>query len=184
MSVMQIWKNVGIGSDGVGEERQHTMIYGWHFLNDGEAHGGYKPPTDGSMEKIDGNPVVCRHGFHASRQPLDALNYAHGAIVRRVVLSGKIEEGDDKLVATQRRELWRADATITLHKFAVWCANQALQNERKAGREPDMRSWAAIQAAANSLSVILPSSQSSLACIAAHERMSGSRPAFRSFCSA
>jgi hypothetical protein len=38
-----------------------------------------------------------------------------------------------------------ADATKTLHEFACWCAEQALLREREAGREPDKRSWAAIE---------------------------------------
>jgi hypothetical protein len=123
------------------------MIYGWHFLcDDGTAAGGYVPPSDGSMEKIEPPIVLCERGFHASKRPIDALRYANGALIRRVVMSGEIIEDDDKVVATQRRELWRADATIAMHRFAVWCANEALIKERRAGREPDIRSWAALQA--------------------------------------
>ena len=33
-----------------------------------------------------------------------------------------------------------------LHEFACWCAEQALLREREAGREPDARSWAAVEA--------------------------------------
>tara|TARA_Y100000310_G_scaffold246639_1_gene252016 strand:- start:5600 stop:6316 length:717 start_codon:yes stop_codon:yes gene_type:complete len=33
-----------------------------------------------------------------------------------------------------------------LHGFACWCAEQSLQAERAAGRDPDPRSWAAIEA--------------------------------------
>jgi len=32
-----------------------------------------------------------------------------------------------------------------LHEFACWCAEWALKRERKAGREPDKRSWDAIR---------------------------------------
>ena len=32
------------------------------------------------------------------------------------------------------------------HLWACWCAERALKRERKAGREPDQRSWAAIEA--------------------------------------
>ena len=32
-----------------------------------------------------------------------------------------------------------------LHLFACWCAEQTLQAEREAGREPDSTSWAAIE---------------------------------------
>ena len=35
----------------------------------------------------------------------------------------------------------------TLREFACWCARNALNTERKAGREPDPRSWAAVDVA-------------------------------------
>ncbi len=41
------------------------------------------------------------------------------------------------------REGWVPDAI--LHAFACDCAERALQREREAGREPDARSWRAIQ---------------------------------------
>jgi len=31
------------------------------------------------------------------------------------------------------------------HRFALWCAGRALRRERKAGREPDPRSWEALR---------------------------------------
>ena len=50
---------------------------------------------------------------------------------------------DDKLWAVCREELIPA---ATLHEFACRCAEAALMREREAGREPDTRSWAAIEA--------------------------------------
>ena len=49
----------------------------------------------------------------------------------------------DRLWAVLREELVPAN---TLHEFACQCAEAALMRERKAGREPDPRSWAAIDA--------------------------------------
>jgi hypothetical protein len=49
---------------------------------------------------------------------------------------------EDRLWAVLREELIPAPV---LHEFACGCAEQALLSERKAGREPDPRSWTAIE---------------------------------------
>ena len=48
----------------------------------------------------------------------------------------------DRFWAVLREDLIPAPI---LHEFACWCAVQALLREREAGREPDPRSWAAIE---------------------------------------
>jgi hypothetical protein len=106
-------------------------VYGWHFLaNDGTTRGGTKPKKGGT-EKYDGKLEMCASGFHASRRAIDALGYAQGNIVRRVVLSGDIVEGDDKLVASVRQELWRIDCEDVLWDWARWCALQAQKKSWK-----------------------------------------------------
>jgi hypothetical protein len=72
---------------------------------------------------------------------IDALQYAPGATVCRVELRDHIIIETDKAVATVRKVLWVADGTRTLHEFSIWAARQALLAERKAGREPDPRSF-------------------------------------------
>jgi len=121
--------------------------YGWHFLpNDRRlANGDGREITPGSVTSVGGSIELCKRGLHASKKPLDALRYASGEVVSRVELRGDILEGDDKACATERRVLWMADATDTLHEFACWCAEEALTREREAGREPDARLWAAIE---------------------------------------
>lgn len=132
------------------EEEAHTPEApwtGWHFLtedctlryNDG------REVTPGKMYRAEGAPVLCKSGMHASASALDALRYAPGPIICRVELSGDLIEGEDKAVARCRKVRWMADATRTLHLFAVWCAEHALIRERKAGHEPDQRSWNAIK---------------------------------------
>src|SRR5690606_39639064 len=125
---------------------------GWHFvaadrrlrwpLRRGEPRPVVQP---GMTLRVEGPPVLCEWGLHASRRGLDALQYAPGPVVCRVRLGGEIVEGDDKAAATERTVLWMADATRTLHEFGLWCAEQALQRERAAGREPDPRSWKALE---------------------------------------
>ena len=120
----------------------------WHFLKVDRKlrFPPYTEITPGSVVTAKGKLKMCRNGCHASIKPLDALQYAPGPIVCRVELSGEIIEDTDKLCARHRKVIWMADATRALHEFACWCAEQALLRERAAGREPDPRSWAAIEA--------------------------------------
>lgn len=118
---------------------------GWHFLReDGTTGYGNRKPVPGKLMHCRGELVLCENGLHASRRAIDALYYAPGPIVQRVELIGVRIDDTDKSCARTRRCLWIADAERTLHEFAVWCAERALQAERKAGREPDARSWEAL----------------------------------------
>lgn len=49
------------------------------------------------------------------------------------------------LIESRRKTLWMFDATNALRDFAATVAENALLAERAAGREPDPRSWAAVQ---------------------------------------
>ena len=98
----------------------------------------------GETLEVTGAPVLCEWGLHASRRVIDALRYAHGPILACVRLSGKIVEGNDKLVATARETVWLGDVSVTLQHFACDVAERTLQAERDAGREPDPSSWEAI----------------------------------------
>lgn len=119
-------------------------VQAWHFIRENRRlrwghHGVVKP---GKLLKVAGPPILCERGLHASRRLIDALRYAPGPVVCRVELSGEILEDSDKLVATERRVIWMADATHTLHSFACWCAENALA---LTSVKPDERSVAAIK---------------------------------------
>ena len=103
-------------------------IKAWHFL-----------PLDRRFGYGDGNkaevgwiysvkpPIqMCRWGLHASKKASDALKYAPGPVVGRVLLSGAITHDEDKLCATHREYLWIADATDVLRAHACWCALQVI----------------------------------------------------------
>jgi hypothetical protein len=127
-------------------------ILGYHFLA-ADRHTrrayGYPPPVlvEAGQTLTESRPLVmCQVGLHASVRALDALQYAPGPVVCRVRLGGQILAAADKHCASQRTCLAMADAATVLHEFACWCAEIALQAERAAGREPDPRSWAAIEA--------------------------------------
>ena len=118
----------------------------WHFSNGSEAHGSHRKLIVGKTYRVRGKPALCQHGLHASERALDALHYGSGNVVSQVTLGGTVIADTDKQVATQRTVIAQADATDILHEFACWCGEQALLKERERGREPDARSWAAIEA--------------------------------------
>jgi hypothetical protein len=119
----------------------------FHFLpDDGRLQFGRRRRVDvGTTLSIRGRPVLCRRGFHASARAIDALRYAPGALVCRVRLGGEIVVGDDKVSAQQRTVLWMADATRTLHEFACWAAEGALDAIASRGETVDPRSRRAIE---------------------------------------
>ncbi len=114
----------------------------WHFCRN-DKRLGYK---DGRRIKLNrkltvkGQPILCRHGLHASTRLVDALEYAQGHIVCRVVLGGIIVKGDDKVVAQTRTVTQWANVEALLHEFACRCAETAL----KQAKVTDPRCWAAI----------------------------------------
>ena len=119
----------------------------WHFLKDDGAMqwkcGRVLKPKDGQVLSVDPDKLeLCAFGLHASERLIDALQYAPGAILCRVELSGRILRDTDKVVAERREILWRVDATRTLHEFALWCAREALAHIKN----PDERSLAALDA--------------------------------------
>ena len=103
-------------------------VEAWHFLaNDKKfGYGDGNIAAPGYVYSVEGPIALCKWGLHASERAIDALQYTPGNMVGRVVLSGKIIRGNDKLVATHREYLWIADAEETLRSFARWAALQVI----------------------------------------------------------
>lgn len=105
-------------------------IEAWHFLKEDGClqFSPFSRVKPGKKLTATEQPLkLCAYGLHASLRPIDALAHAPGPIVCRVMLSGEILEGDDKLCATERTCLWLGDATRVLHEFAIWCAQEAIR---------------------------------------------------------
>lgn len=108
----------------------------WHFLHPGgKLRTGEPAPPDGEWLRVEGTLVPCARGLHASERVIDALKYAptrDGAVLCRVELRGEVQaHGDpvDKLVARERKILWRLSAEETenvLREFARWAALQVI----------------------------------------------------------
>ena len=122
----------------------------WHFLKEDMTAGRGRELAwaDGETRTCEGDLELCKNGYHASKNIIDALDYAPGPVICHVEVTGKRINSDDKLVAKTRQLLWHIpaqDSMRLLHMFAVLCAERALIRERKAGREPDSRSWDALE---------------------------------------
>lgn len=103
--------------------KKPKSISAWHWLADnGLMRNGVKPRK---VETFDGVLRLCHAGLHASRDILDALQYAPGAILCRVRCSGTITECKDKLVCSRREIIRQVDAKSTLIEFARLCALRA-----------------------------------------------------------
>jgi len=94
-----------------------TPVLAWHFV-DKTLRDGSKIPKDGVLLKHPGEVVLCESGLHGSKRLIDALQYAPGNTLCRTEHSGVIEYQEDKLASSERKILWRIDATKLLQDFA------------------------------------------------------------------
>jgi hypothetical protein len=69
---------------------------------------------------------MCESGLHASRNLMDALQYAPGPYLRLVEVDDIVTEQPDKLVCRRRRTIQQIGATQLLREFARWCALQVI----------------------------------------------------------
>ncbi len=125
----------------------NKSLLAWHFLSEDRrtAHDEEIAVVAGQTLKMRPPVQLCSRGYHASVRAIDALQFAPGPIVCRVKLHGTVVLDTDKAVATRRTCLWIADATRTLHEFALWCAEQALEQQKAIGFNPHEDSWKALQ---------------------------------------
>jgi hypothetical protein len=112
------------------------MTY-YHFVRvnkDGQAYLGYADNriiTVGEPVTVEGEPVLCHRGLHASARIIDALEYCPVGDVAlcRVELGGTVIHGDDKSVASERTitAILPVEKTnALLQDFARWCALQVI----------------------------------------------------------
>ena len=100
----------------------------WHFASADRKlrYGDGRLIEQGVVHKIEGKPILCSHGLHGSIRAIDALSYAQGSVVSRVIIRGDITKGENKLVGQEREYLWVVDAEETLREFSRWCALQVI----------------------------------------------------------
>src|SRR5579859_4275309 len=93
---------------------------GWWFSDDSGVlpHGDGRPIVIGQKLSIKGKLVICRNALHGSFDPFDALQYAPGGILHRVLFSGARIEESNKVGSRSRTVLASRDATIMLRRYA------------------------------------------------------------------
>ncbi len=110
----------------------------WHWCsNDMRTSHTDEPIVVGEKLTVEGPIKLCKRGLHASEDILDALWYAPGAIVCRVKLSGRIDKGGDKLVASERLVEWCVDATDILVQWARECADRVADTDEDTNAAAD-----------------------------------------------
>ena len=80
---------------------EQDAILAWHWLpDDGKLA---RPPHTlvevGQVLEVKTPVVICKNGLHASIKALDALQYAQGAKIERVLCWGEVVEQEDKIAA-------------------------------------------------------------------------------------
>ena len=129
----------------------------WHFTGD-TLRDGSPIPVIGHTLVFSGEIEMCHSGYHWSRTPWQALEFAPGNLLHKVQVGGKIIEDTNKGVSSERTILATIDATQLLRRFA---ADQALSvahlwlmpdvvREYLTGLDESKRAaaWAAARAAA------------------------------------
>ena len=95
----------------------HKIYY--HFTSDILRDGSPIPPVGKWLAIPKEKEIhICGCGLHASEHPMDALKYASGNMLHRVVLEQFGERDDDKVVARRRKIIASVDAIALLQRTA------------------------------------------------------------------
>ena len=121
----------------------------YHFLRDDMTSSqGAEPPWQvGEERSMGGELILCERGYHHSPSWYDALGYDPGHIACIVEVSDPVAGDGTKAVSRTRKLIAAASIEHVLRLWACECAERALLTQRGAGREPDPRSWRAIEVA-------------------------------------
>ena len=93
------------------------LTLAWHFTN-GKLRDGQPIPPDGEWLRYEGKCFMCERGLHASKKIIDALQYAPGSTIHRVVCANIQDEQSDKFVCRSRFIMWRLESNELLRTFA------------------------------------------------------------------
>ena len=101
----------------------------------------------GDWHTVTGPLIPCENGLHLCR-PGHLVTWL-GPAIFLAEADGEQIDHTDKLVVRRARLLSRVETwnDQSARLFAVTCARRALERERLAGREPDVRSWRALDVA-------------------------------------
>ncbi len=100
------------------------QIKGWWFSSGYELPNGDGRKVEiGITHEVKPPIELCQKGLHLSIRPIDALKYAPGNVIWKVLGHGVIITDDDKAVCTKRTYIdGGIDVSETLFLFARKCA--------------------------------------------------------------
>jgi hypothetical protein len=81
-------------------------------------HGDGRPIVIGEKLSVKGKLAICCNALHGSFDPFDALRYAPGPVLHKVLVSGARVEEHDKFGSRSRTVLATVDAEAMLWHFA------------------------------------------------------------------
>src|SRR3990167_3567296 len=124
----------------------------WHFLKDDmtAGHGNEPAWAEGETRTLPRKPglKVCDAGlYHWSPTPAKALKYAPGNTLCLVKIADVIDRQTDKFGSLSRTLIKAINVEPLVREIICDSAEERLNSERKAGREPDARSWKSIKVA-------------------------------------
>ena len=100
--------------------REKKNFYGWHFLPDNRRlrYGDSRHVDEGETlemtSTVHDSPIICRAGMHASEDVFDAIKYAPGFVLCRVLVTGDVQSYFDKFCGRNRKVLWMVDCRDAL----------------------------------------------------------------------
>ena len=101
-------------------------------------HGDGRPYAIGLKLSVKGRLVICRNALHGSFDPFDAMKYAPGPILHKVLFSGARIEESDKVGSRSRTIIATRDAETMLYAFA---RKQALSVAGAVAMPPVLRQY-------------------------------------------
>jgi hypothetical protein len=112
--------------------------------------GKWPLPKDGRpgrWKTVRGKLIPCKHALHGCTA--NQLPEWLGPVIYEMEYDGEVQDHGDKSYGAKARLLLRMTnwTETSARMFAADCVERGLLQERKAGREPDTRSWAAVGAA-------------------------------------
>src|SRR5271169_386540 len=116
-------------------------VLAWHFTDGMKLRDG-QPLKVGKVYKHTGPLVMCKTGYHASVDILDALRYAPGLTVSRVECSGERETQYDKMVCRERKVLWTVNAKKIIIRWFIRVATDAVKTAKKVYTDKAWKEWA------------------------------------------
>ena len=101
-------------------------------------HSDGRPYEIGVKLSVKGRLVICKNALHGSFDPFDALQYAPGPILHKVLFSGARIEESDKVGSRSRTLIATRDAETMLYAFA---RKQALSVAGAVAMPPVLRQY-------------------------------------------